>query len=78
MSIRLFSPGDSVKLTDRIAASLANNSRARVNWRSRRGVVHSCSDVQVFIKWDGRSSTDNWPIKAVEHCAPIHELSHRP
>jgi hypothetical protein len=62
--------GDTVKLTMKAAQGVCcATARARgVDWATRRGVVSSCTKFSrsVLIRWEGRKSTDVWPVEAVE------------
>lgn len=64
------SRGDRVKLTDRYANVLMKQDRGQkpksVDWRSRRGEVTRLNCNDVFIIWDGITSADVVPHKAVE------------
>ena len=63
-----FSPGDTVKLTDRFAKALSNKQqkRCKIDWASGRGVVHHCSAYSVSVLWLGRRAQDALPVGAVE------------
>jgi hypothetical protein len=61
-----FTRGEPVKLTERYAETLCRMPKVRVDWKSRRGIVHRCSDSEVYIRWDGLKSLEAVPFKAVE------------
>jgi hypothetical protein len=61
-----FEPGESVRMTDRYAAVLCRSRRNKVDWRARRGVVNWANPNQVAITWEGRTSVDVLPLRAIE------------
>lgn len=58
--------GDTVKLTERYSKTLVKTPRKAELWNDRRGVVSHVNCRDVWIKWPGRISCDQLPIKAVE------------
>ena len=60
-----FPVGAHVKLTDRYAKVLSAG-RGKFKWIGRKGVVASCGRDSVSVLWEGRTSRDWIPIKAVE------------
>ena len=63
--------GDKVKVTDRVAHMLTSSTkqnRYKLDWRTRKGIVMSiCKPAdQAGVLWDGRKSTDFWPLKALQ------------
>ena len=62
--------GDTVKLTTKAAQAMCSaTARARgVEWAKRRGVIARCTRFSrsVLIRWEGRKSSDSWPVEAVE------------
>jgi hypothetical protein len=71
--------GDRVKLTDRYANVLMNDDRGPksrgVDWRARRGTVWRLNANDVYIIWDGRTSWDLLPHKAVEKAVEMQTES---
>lgn len=65
MPMMPFDKGSKVKLTDRYAKTLL---RAKGNpiWIGRLGTVIYCNKYSVSILWEGRTSVDHVPLKAVE------------
>lgn len=61
-----FSPGDHVKMASRLADSLAANRRSKVDWMTRRGVIHCVNSSAVAVLWDGLKGLDRLPLAAVE------------
>jgi hypothetical protein len=61
----LFQRGDPVTLTPKFAATLARNPKTRVDWKSRRGIVHRCNEHSVYVVWDGNRASETLPVKAV-------------
>ncbi len=62
--------GDRVKLVAGLAEQMmkAPKDKRRINWLVRRGVVVRVSSPTdtATIKWDDRTSTDAWPMRALE------------
>ena len=61
--------GDRVKLTSRAAAAFNNNMRpGQLDWTDRRGVVErvTANKANVMVRWDGRKSPEDLPIRSVE------------
>ena len=58
--------GDPVKLTDRYAATLMLTSKHRIDWHTRRGVLHHENRDNVFVNWAGRKTIDQIPKGGVE------------
>ena len=61
--------GDRVKLTARAAAAFNNNMRpGKLDWTDRRGVVEriTANKANVIVRWDGRKSPDDLPIRSIE------------
>jgi len=60
--------GDRVKLTDKVLIGINNNRYTKNTlWLHRRGtVIWITRQGFANVKWDGRSSVDQWPIAAVE------------
>ena len=67
--------GDRVRLTDRAAQS-ANNGfygmrRSNpIDWRRREGTIFRGNSAIVQVKWDDRTSLDQWPVQALEKVEP--------
>jgi hypothetical protein len=61
----LFHRGEAVTLTPKFAETLARNPKTRVDWKSRRGIVHRCNGHSVYVVWNGCSSKETLPVKAV-------------
>lgn len=61
--------GDRVRLTER-AAKTFSAGRGKFDWTVCRGTVVRITrrGSTVFVRWDGRSYLDPWPILAIERC----------
>jgi hypothetical protein len=62
-------PGDRVKLKDRVAKTMAKNTRGntrRADWINRRGILKSISFRNAIVIWDDRKTDDHWPPNALE------------
>lgn len=63
-------PGDRVRLAPNLAAHLMKKGHKcrKVNWLTRCGLVIRVSGPtdSVIVKWDDRTSTDYWPIRALK------------
>ena len=69
---------DRVKLTARAAAVFNNNKRPTMfDWTARRGVVErvTANKANVIVRWDGRKSPDDVPIRSIEIEAGLGQLS---
>lgn len=66
MTTFAFSQGDRVKLTARYADVLNRSFHARLDWKTRQGVVTRCNNSDVTIRWDGRETLDAIPVRGVE------------
>jgi hypothetical protein len=62
---RAFARGERVKLQEAFARALM--AKRDLDWLKRRGTVTYCSPQTVYVRWDGRNTLDNLPIKGVEH-----------
>ena len=60
-----FARGERVKLREPYARALMLGRR-QIDWLKRRGTVVYCNPTVVHVRWDGRRSVDNLPIKGVE------------
>ena len=51
-----------------LCACKGYKSKKKIDWLHRQGTVLSVSSVtdSVYIRWDGRVSSDVWPFRAVE------------
>jgi hypothetical protein len=66
---RLFKAGEQVKLTERGAQAhnVYHESKNRVDWSTRRGVVQSYSrNGAAIIVWEGRTTTEVVPTMLLE------------
>ena len=65
--------GDRVKLTDKLAKMMnqpKTNSRYKIDWHQRQGVVKYVKPGLVLVRWDGRSSDDTWLRQAIVKLHP--------
>ena len=70
--------GDRVRLTARAAAAFNNNRRpGKIDWTDRCGVVErvTANKANVIVRWDGRKSPDDVPIRSIEIEAGLGQLS---
>ena len=61
--------GDRVRLAASAAAAFNNNRRpGKLDWTDRCGVVErvTANKANVIVRWDGRRSPDDLPIRSVE------------
>jgi hypothetical protein len=68
-AMKMIKRGDRVKLTSRAAAAFNNNMRpGQLDWTDRCGVVErvTANKANVIVRWDGRRSPDDLPIRSVE------------
>ena len=67
--MKVIKRGDRVTLTARAAAAFNNNMRpGQLDWTDRRGVVErvTANKANVMVRWDGRKSPDDLPIRSIE------------
>jgi hypothetical protein len=61
----LYNRGEIVTLTPTFAETLQRHPKNRIDWKSRRGIVHRCNQHSVYVVWNGCSSKETLPVKAV-------------
>lgn len=60
--------GDRVKLTAKVVTAMTIKGRKQsLNWKARRGTVVRITAFtdSITVLWDGRTSEDQWPTKAI-------------
>ena len=70
--------GDRVRLTARAAEAFNNNRRpGKIDWFARCGVVErvTANKANVIVRWDGRKSPDDLPIRSIELEARLGQLA---
>jgi hypothetical protein len=57
--------GDRVRLSERVARVFMRRRGLRLDWTKRTGAIISISRTSVNVKWDDRTSLDQWPHAAL-------------